>query len=293
MAPFPLILSLGQIIEALPVLAMQHARTSSTYHELDQRARAAVVSSDLRNESGEPVSLGCFGSVTFPFSRMGAISTLDLFGLDELIIFSFYWANRYRYRRAADIGANLGIHSILMAKCGWNVMAYEPDPDHVKILRANLALNVSESVEVLQAAVSDKCGSMPFVRVLGNTTSSHLAGAKRKPYGELETFDVRVIDIREIAETVDFLKIDAEGHEAVLLNAIPDNVWAHLDAIVEIGTPENAKAVFERFDGGGISVFAQKIGWKAVRVSEDMPTSYKEGGIFVSAKSAMPWNSDL
>jgi len=89
MTTFAPSLSLGEIIEALPALAEQHARTSTTYQVLDERARAAVATSGLAKESGEAVPLGCFGTVVFPFTRMGAISTLELFGLDELIIFSF------------------------------------------------------------------------------------------------------------------------------------------------------------------------------------------------------------
>jgi len=282
-------LSLGKIIEALPALAAQHARTSSTYQELDQRARAAVASSDLIQESEKPIYLGSFGSVIFPFFRMGAISTLDLFGLDELIIFSFYWINRNRYRSAADIGANLGIHSILMGKCGWNVMAYEPDPDHVKILRRNLDLNGSPSVELFQAAVSDKSGTLEFVRVLGNTTSSHLAGAKTDAYGPLQHFPVRVEAISTIMPTVDFIKMDAEGQEKVIILGTNASHWDHTDMIVEIGSEENAIAIYEHLKTIDVRAFAQKLGWKQVRTQADMPTNYRSGSLFITKKTAMPW----
>ena len=82
-------LSLGEIIEVLPSLAAQHARTSATYDALDQGARAAVAASELIRQTVEPISLGIFGPVIFPFVRMGAITTLELFGLYELIIFLF------------------------------------------------------------------------------------------------------------------------------------------------------------------------------------------------------------
>ena len=285
-APF---LSLGEIIEALPALAAQHARSSVTYQVFDERARAAVAASGLTREFGEAVSLGCFGTIVFPFTRMGAISTLDLFGLDELIIFSFYSVNRNRYRSAADIGANLGLHSILMGKCGWNVMAYEPDPEHAKLLRSNLDRNDSASVELIEAAVSDKPGTLEFVRVLGNTTSSHLAGAKNDAYGPLERFPVRVETIAAIMPTVDFIKMDAEGQEKVIILGTNAEHWESTDMMVEVGSEDNAAAIFAHLRKIGVHAFAQKIGWSLVESFDDMPTHYKNGSLFITRKPAMPW----
>ncbi len=280
--------NLFRCLAAYPEL---HARSTPFYQFVNEVVRAAFLAARPAFEAGDKVLVGEIGKIRLPYEKMGAIDSLDLFGLDELLMFAFYFQNRGRYRRVADIGANLGLHSILLAKCGYEVEAYEPDPVHFQKLQRNLVLNGVTSCTQHQKAVSEKDGTMQFVRVLGNTTSSHLAGAKASPYGELERFDVAVVDIRAIAGRVDLFKIDAEGHEAVLLNAIPDSAWAQVDAFVEIGTPENAKAVFDRFGGTEIHVFAQKMGWKAVQVLADMPTSYKEGGVFVSAKSTMPWGS--
>jgi FkbM family methyltransferase len=281
--------SIGSIIESLPELASHHARTSDTYKTLDQSALSLVAASDFSLESGETVELGSFGPIVFPFTQMGAISTLDLFGLDELIIFAFYWANRDRYRKAADIGANLGLHSILMGKCGWQVTAYEPDPDHAKRLLRNLELNNSATVSLAEAAVSDKPGTLEFVRVLGNTTSSHLAGAKDNAYGELEKFPVTVESIAAIMDVVDFVKMDAEGQEKTIILGTETEHWRNTDMIVEVGTEENAAAIYGHLQKIGVRAFAQKLGWSEVMSLEDMPTHYKQGSLFVTQKSKMPW----
>ena len=219
---------------------------------------------------------------------MGAIDSIDLFGLDELLIFAFYYRNRGRYSRAADIGANIGLHSIVLSMCGCEVEAYEPDPAHCEKLLRNLELNNITNCKTHQAAVSEKDGTMQFVRVLGNTTSSHLAGAKLNPYGELERFDVKVHNICGIANQVDLFKIDAEGHEVVILKAMPIQIWEKVDAFVEIGTPENANLVFDYFAGTGVNIFAQKCGWGRVKTIDNMPQDYKEGGVFLSTKLVMP-----
>jgi FkbM family methyltransferase len=278
--------TLFQCLASVPQL---HARDSALYRFVEPLTTAAFHEAQPAFEAGQPVPFAELGSIVLPYEKMGAIDSIDLFGLDELLMFAFYFKNRSRYGRVADIGANLGLHSIVLAKCGMKVDAYEPDPSHHAKLLKNLELNDVTGCTVHQSAVSERVGTMQFVRVLGNTTSSHLAGAKANPYGELERFDVAVEDIRDIAERVDLFKIDAEGHEAVLLRALSDDAWKRVDAFVEIGTPENARAVYERFADSGIQIFAQKRGWARVSALSDVPVSYKEGGVFISAKPAMPW----
>src|SRR5690606_22991553 len=112
--------------------------------------------------------------------------------------------------RVADIGANLGLHSIILERCGCKVRAYEPDPAHFQLLSDNLASNACERIQSIQAAVSIAAGEQEFIRVLGNTTGSHLVGAKPSPYGELERFPVRLTPIGPIVEWADLLKVDAE-----------------------------------------------------------------------------------
>ena len=279
----------GTLFEFLASYPQYHARGSAFYRFVEGLTKHAFHEAQPAFEAGQMVPMAELGLISLPYEKMGAIDSIDLFGLDELLMFSFYYRNRDRYPRAADIGANIGLHSILLSKCGVRVEAYEPDPAHHAKLVRNLELNNVTSCTVHQAAVSEKDGTMQFVRVLGNTTSSHLAGAKAHPYGELERFDVAVQDIRAIAERVDLFKIDAEGHEAVLLKALPIDAWKRVDAFVEIGTPDNARAVFDHFSGTGINIFSQKRGWALVESLDDVPFSYKEGGVFLSAKPVMPW----
>lgn len=279
----------GNLLEFLADHPQEHSRGSSFYRFVSGLTTPAFHEAQPAFEAEQKVPFAELGLISLPYEKMGAIDSIDLFGLDELLMFSFYYRNRGRYARAADIGANIGLHTIVLSLCDSTVEAYEPDPTHFKKLCRNLSLNNINNCHTHQAAVSEKDGTMQFVRVLGNTTSSHLMGAKSNPYGQLEKFDVIVQDIRDIVNRVDLLKIDAEGHEAVLLNSIPIEAWKKVDAFVEIGTAENAHLVYQRFEDTGVKIFSQKCGWAPVKTIEDMPRSYKEGGVFVSSKSLMPW----
>ena len=199
-----------------------------------------------------------FGPLKFPYFKMGVTDSLNLFDLDELIIFSFYWANRGKYRQVLDIGANIGLHSIILSKCGFKVRAYEPDPVHFELLRRNLELNGCARATAFNEAVSDKAGTAEFIRVLGNTTGSHIAGAKPSPYGELERFTVPTEDIRQLLAWPDLIKMDVEGHEKELLLATNRENWRGRDALVEIGSELNADAVWKHMAEEGVNLFHKK-----------------------------------
>ena len=89
--------------------------------------------------------------------------------------------------------------------------------------------------------------------------------------------------------SVDFIKMDAEGQERVILLATTAAHWVKTDMIVEIGSPENAEAIFSHLSTLGVNAFAQKRGWDRVTSLADMPTSYKEGSLFITRHAAMQW----
>lgn len=279
---------LEPLIMALPSLRDHHAPGSPVYELLKRLARAEV---ERLFGDAEPVAkeFRPFGELIFPYHRMGAVDSLNLFDLDELILFSFYWVNRHRYRRVLDIGANLGLHAILLSRCGFEVRAYEPDPQHYERLQQHLALNGCAQIETRNAAVSSHAGVLPFIRVLGNTTGSHLAGSKLAPYGALERFPVAVEGIEPLASWADLIKLDAEGHEREILLAISPSTWRSTDALVEVGSADNASAIYEHFRGLGVTLVSQKTNWQPVQEPHQMPTSHHDGTLFITRKPVMPW----
>jgi len=279
---------LESLFLALPLLSNQHAPGSKVYALLKQVARREV--ENLFSEHDSKVKeFKPFGELVFPYHKMGAVDSLNLFDFDELIIFSFYWINRRRYRRVLDIGANIGLHSIILSKCGFEVRAYEPDPQHFEILQRNLALNDCSNVQAFNTAVSSKAGEMEFVRVLGNTTASHLAGSKTNSYGDLERFPVKVEAIEPLITWPDLIKLDVEGHEKEILLTTNRDHWLDTDALVEVENKSNAISIYEYFTTLRVKLFSQKTNWQLVRDVDDMPNSYHEGTLFVTCKSEMPW----
>ena len=276
------------LITSLPCVTEHHAPTSQLYTLLKQVSRKEIELL-FGFEEPERIRFKPFGELVFPYHSMGAVDSLNLFDLDELIIFGFYWVNRKRYRNVLDLGSNIGLHSIVLSKCGFEVHAYEPDPEHFKLLVRNLELNHCENVKSFNMAVSSRSGEMQFVRVRGNTTGSHLAGAKMAPYGDLDRFTVAVEGIKSLMSWADLIKMDIEGQEKEVILTTDQNHWQTTDALVEIENEDNAAIICDHFKSIGINLFSQKTNWQKVKDVKDMPTSYREGTLFITYKSVMPW----
>ena len=121
-------------------------------------------------------------------------------------------------RTFVDVGAWIGPLSLIAAKCGARVVAVEPDPVALHLLRLNLDLNpdVDGRVTVVPKALSAKHGhaSLSSTRLGDSMASLVRKGA--------ETTSVDTVDAEFWSKTLDFasadmLKIDIEGAEFSVL----------------------------------------------------------------------------
>ena len=277
------------LLKLLPKTTDNHSPYSDVYKYFLKVAKFSVEYL-FGPDNSELINLGEFGVLDIPFFSMGSINTTHLFGLDELILFSFYSQNKSNYRKVADLGANVGLHSVILSNLGFDVTSYEPDLIHFQKIKEHINLNCKKlKPKLINKAISTKSESVEFIRVIGNTTGSHIKGSKDSPYGELETITVETDTFKEIIENFDFLKIDIEGHEADVLMSTTKENWLNTDAMVEVGNAINANKLFNFFKFIDVNLFSQKSNWKRVEIFENMPSSYKEGSLFITCKREVPW----
>ena len=283
-------LSNPNLLESVATFSASHSRGSEFYNRYE-----SCILRDLPQihspTSSEVINLGEIGSFKFPFFNMGNISSANLFGLDEIILFSFYYANRKRYKNMLDLGANIGLHTLIMRKLGFNVVSYEPDATHLEQFKKIMELNNFDMSGVRSKAISNKNDIMEYIRVLGNTTGSHLSGAKSSTYGETETIKVETDDILSLLknEKFDFIKMDVEGHEVVLLDRITPESITDTDIMLEIGSKKNANDIFKILNDKKIPAYAQKINWQRIKRLEDLPSHHSMGSVFLSVSSTPHW----
>jgi FkbM family methyltransferase len=148
---------------------------------------------------------------------------------------------------AYDIGANHGIHTLLMAKLvgpHGRVCAFEPLPENATELRANVALNNFSHVTIFEMAVSDSLGMEYFNR--GTIHSNgHLSAEGQSSNGfHVKTNSLDNLALAENAPPPTFIKIDVEGAESRVLSGaikVLETYWPAL--LIELHTPDQDMAV--------------------------------------------------
>jgi FkbM family methyltransferase len=116
---------------------------------------------------------------------------------------------------AFDIGAHIGNHTLyLAAVCGLKVYAWEPYPDSLKQLEANVALNDFD-VEVFDWAAGDEVGKGRFTPGMWIEFDPSRQGAKL----QLQRGEVPVYPIDDMLDVADLavVKVDVEGMESRVL----------------------------------------------------------------------------
>ena len=158
-----------------------------------------------------------------------------------------------------DVGANEGYFSLVAARLGARVIAVEPQPDVVGVLRHNMQLNRVTGVDVHEVAA----GAADGVGVL-HVPPSVLSGAAsfvRQPRfgGRRRSVSVRRLDdvvTESGVARVRLLKIDCEGAEGAVITGAAPLLTAHrVDVLALEYHPEiiGERAMAE--------IHAQLLGW--------------------------------
>ena len=127
-----------------------------------------------------------------------------------------------------ETGANLGYFTLMaLQKPGVKVIAMEPLPDNVRILKMNLALNnVHDRVEVHQLAASDKEGMATFY-VSKMCNSGGLFQKEKNVTGSIEVKTVKLDDFLPKKLPNSYLRMDTEGAELPIIRGMHERLKKH------------------------------------------------------------------
>ena len=122
-----------------------------------------------------------------------------------------------------DVGANIGYNTVHAARCAGTsgrVVALEPTPDNLEVLRRNVAASGLANIVVEPVAAGRAEGERElFVRGEKSAVNSFFPASC---YAHVtEVLRVPVVPLDELVDEADVVKIDVEGAELDVLEGMP------------------------------------------------------------------------
>lgn len=205
---------------------------------LQRRVRSACANWLARaNANPATAQIACF-----PRDYIGRLVVANGF-YDDLVLRCLFEqtfaARRDAFRRgtALDVGANIGNHSLWLARFFHTVIAFEPNPVCVRLFEANVLMNRLDNVTLLPHALSDRDDTaLLHANLQGNLGGSSLAESARA--GATQSFPIRLLRGDDAlagmtgAAPVRLIKLDVEGHEHAALHGLEQTLRRDLPLVL-------------------------------------------------------------
>jgi len=133
-----------------------------------------------------------------------------------------------------DIGANIGYYSVIASSIvggSGQVIAYEPESDNYRLLVENLQLNQLSNVQSFQAALADYSGS-GYLYMNSENRGDHQIYNSGGDRNRVKTTILCAADhLTDLVSKVDFIKVDTQGSESMIIKSLNDLIVQNSDRV--------------------------------------------------------------
>jgi len=153
-----------------------------------------------------------------------------------------------------DVGPNVGYYTLLGARrvgTSGKVIALEPDPEVLAILRKNIAINLLSNVQVVHGAASRTCGQARLGRARSSSYSTGLYCEDAANWIEVPRYSLDSVIGRLNVSRVDLIKLDVEGAELEVIEGMSE--------ILRSDRPKLIMELHGQLDGPGAHRAVQKL----------------------------------
>lgn len=215
---------------------------------------------NLKNCKGRVIKLKQTESVLNHFENNSNYGKIVLNQINESGLYDEFFhrinSDSDRVKTIVDVGANIGLFSLYAgAKTGYNVMSFEPTPEHGEIFKT--LTSSYKNIELINKAVSNCEGFVDFYLNKENSTMNSLNNI----YGNRIKVESTALDTF-IDFYVDFLKIDIEGSEMLaltepIINNIKNKIrfwFIEVHATFNKTIEQNRTELMKRFNSCGVEL---------------------------------------
>jgi FkbM family methyltransferase len=164
-----------------------------------------------------------------------------------------------------DVGANIGVYSVLAGEMGCQVISFEPDHSNFQELQHNVDVNeMTGLITCFQELLADSVRPVQFLaeqdslsRIVSNSNRTHT----------YKTMMASTLDSR-ITSNVRGMKIDVEGAEMLVLLGATDMLTKQAVDIIQLEWNTTSTDHFS-IDRNEITTFLDSFGYK-LRVANDL-----------------------
>ena len=181
-------------------------------------------------------------------------NTGDVFVLCEIAATDVYRLEKIEKRDIVlDIGAHIGVFSIMASKKASKVISLEPVSANFELLKRNIKINKIKNIIPIKKALSSKTGKTKIYT--GDNTVAHSIVNKDKKNSseDIETISLKDLMTSRKIKRIDFLKMDCEGAEHDILAKMPKSIFKkikriHMESheLDEKRTRESIKLILEK-----------------------------------------------
>jgi FkbM family methyltransferase len=164
-----------------------------------------------------------------------------------------------------DVGANIGWYTIIASKLvgkNGSVIAFEPDPENYEFLKRNILANECDNVILEPKALSNVNGTLTLYLDDENKGKHSIVFDQKG--GAIQIEAIKLDDYLENRlKQVDFVKIDVEGAEPMVLEGMKRTIASHpsIRLVVEfspervVATGQQPKPYLEGFIEQGFGIY--------------------------------------
>ncbi len=136
--------------------------------------------------------------------------------------------------RVADVGANIGLHTLFLARLvgdAGSVTAIEPEPRNFRALSRAVEHAGAEQVKLHRAAAGAETGSLTL-HVSSANRGDHRAAPGGGRRETIEVDSVRLDDLFADDLRLDFVKLDVQGFEAGVFAGMPQLLESNAELVI-------------------------------------------------------------